>query len=165
MRTKVTLVLVFLNVALFAYIFHFERAWRTEAASREARRRVLGPEAARITTLEVEAPGGLRPVELDGALGTRRPVRQVLAAAAGARLPAGRQHRLPARRAIGFHPRAGIGKHVGRRHIVRERLRNHCKLGGRSAFATALLERHGFDVTNLAGGFEAWKKSVAPVSS
>ena len=58
MRTKVTLVLVFLNVALFAYIFRFERAWRTEAASREARRRVLGPEAARITTLEVEAPGG-----------------------------------------------------------------------------------------------------------
>jgi hypothetical protein len=58
MRTKVTLVLVFLNVALFAYIFHFERTWRTEAASREARRRVLGPEAARITTLEVEAPGG-----------------------------------------------------------------------------------------------------------
>jgi len=36
----------------------------------------------------------------------------------------------------------------------------HCKLGGRSAFATALLERHGFDVTNLAGGFEAWKKSA-----
>jgi hydroxyacylglutathione hydrolase len=36
----------------------------------------------------------------------------------------------------------------------------HCKLGGRSAFATALLERHGYDVTNLAGGFEAWKKSA-----
>lgn len=60
MRTKVTLVLVFLNVALFYFIFKFERNWRTEAASLEARRRVLGPEAADISTLEVTgtAPGG-----------------------------------------------------------------------------------------------------------
>ncbi len=60
MRTKVTLVLVFLNVALFFFIFTFERNWRTEAASREARRRVLGPESADISTLEVTstAPGG-----------------------------------------------------------------------------------------------------------
>ena len=43
MRTKVTLVLVFLNVALFFFIFKFERNWRTERASLEARRRVLGP--------------------------------------------------------------------------------------------------------------------------
>ena len=59
MRTKVTLVLIFLNVALFFFIFKFERNWRTEAASREARRRVLGPEAADIRTLEVRniAPG------------------------------------------------------------------------------------------------------------
>lgn len=57
MRTKVTLVLVFLNVALFFFIFKFERTWRTEAASREARRRVLGPEAADIRALEVSAPG------------------------------------------------------------------------------------------------------------
>lgn len=57
MRTKVTLVLVFLNVALFFFIFKFERNWRTEAASREARRRVLGPEAADIRALEVVAPG------------------------------------------------------------------------------------------------------------
>ncbi|MEY3773465.1 MAG: hypothetical protein RLZZ129_245, partial [Verrucomicrobiota bacterium] len=41
MRTKVTLVLVFLNVALFFFIFNFERHWRTERASLEARRRVL----------------------------------------------------------------------------------------------------------------------------
>ena len=53
MRTKVTLVLIFLNVALFFFIFKFERNWRTEAASREARRRVLGPEAADIRSLEV----------------------------------------------------------------------------------------------------------------
>ena len=39
MRTKVTLVLIFLNVALFFFIFKFERNWRTEAASKEARRR------------------------------------------------------------------------------------------------------------------------------
>jgi hypothetical protein len=59
-RTKVTLVLVFLNVALFFFIFTFERSWRTEAASREARRRVLGPESADISMLEVTstAPGG-----------------------------------------------------------------------------------------------------------
>ena len=30
MRTKVTLVLLFLNVVLFFFIFHFERDWRTE---------------------------------------------------------------------------------------------------------------------------------------
>lgn len=53
MRTKVTLVLVFLNVALFFFIFKFERNWRTEAASMEARRRVLGSEAADIRWLEV----------------------------------------------------------------------------------------------------------------
>lgn len=60
MRTKVTLVLIFLNVALFFFIFKFERNWRTEAASLEARRRVLGPEAADIRSIEVTstAPGG-----------------------------------------------------------------------------------------------------------
>lgn len=60
MRTKVTLVLVFLNAALFFFIFKFERTWRTERASLEARRRVLGPEAADIRTLAVTstAPGG-----------------------------------------------------------------------------------------------------------
>jgi hypothetical protein len=53
MRTKVTLVLIFLNVALFFFIFKFERNWRTEAASLEARRRVLGTEAGDIRRLEV----------------------------------------------------------------------------------------------------------------
>src|SRR5476651_574632 len=53
MRSKVTLVLLFLNVALFFFIFYFERDWRIERASREARRRVLGAEAANIRTLEV----------------------------------------------------------------------------------------------------------------
>jgi hypothetical protein len=58
MRTKVTLVLLFLNVALFFFIFKFERSWRTEAASLEARRRVLGGEAADIRSLEVTGPAG-----------------------------------------------------------------------------------------------------------
>ena len=56
MRTKVTLALLFLNVALFFFIFRFEREWRTEAASREARRLVLGPETANIRTLELTTP-------------------------------------------------------------------------------------------------------------
>ena len=53
MRSKVTLVLLFLNVALFFFIFYFERDWRIERASQEARRRVLGAEAANIRSLEV----------------------------------------------------------------------------------------------------------------
>src|SRR5688572_11396238 len=53
MRTKVTLVLVFLNVALFFFIFKFERNWRTADAALETRRRVFGPEAADIRTLQV----------------------------------------------------------------------------------------------------------------
>ena len=55
MRSKVTLVLLFLNVALFFFIFYFERDWRIERASLEARRRVLGPEAS-----DIRAPRGDR---------------------------------------------------------------------------------------------------------
>jgi hypothetical protein len=59
-RTKVTLVLIFLNVALFFFIFKFERQWRTDAQLLETRHRVLGAEAADIRTLEITsaAPGG-----------------------------------------------------------------------------------------------------------
>ena len=56
MRTKVTLVLIFLNVALFFFIFRFERNWRTEAETLETRRRVLGPEAADIRALTLTSP-------------------------------------------------------------------------------------------------------------
>jgi len=35
----------------------------------------------------------------------------------------------------------------------------HCQGGTRSAFATALLRREGFDATNVAGGFGAWEKA------
>lgn len=41
----------------------------------------------------------------------------------------------------------------------------HCALGGRSAAATAMLERLGFDATNVAGGFEAWKKAGLPTAA
>ncbi len=60
MRTKVTLVLLFLNVALFFFIFKFERSWRTERASLEARSQVFGAEVADIRTLTVTSatPGG-----------------------------------------------------------------------------------------------------------
>ena len=55
MRTKVTLVLVFLNVALFFFIFKFERQWMTGARARDARSRILGPEAADIRSLEIKS--------------------------------------------------------------------------------------------------------------
>jgi len=44
-----------------------------------------------------------------------------------------------------------------------ERLIVQCRTGKRSARATAFLERLGYDVTNLRGGIEAWKKASAPV--
>jgi hypothetical protein len=68
MRSKVTLVLLFLNVALFFFIFYFERDWRIERATNEARHRVLGVEAADIRSLEVAgaAPGSSYALELRG---------------------------------------------------------------------------------------------------
>jgi hypothetical protein len=51
MRTKVTLVLLFLNVVLFYYIFHFEKKWAAERELQEARRRVLPLEVAGIDSL------------------------------------------------------------------------------------------------------------------
>lgn len=65
MRTKVTLILLFLNVALFFFIFRFEREWRTEQAMLEARKRVFGPEAANIASLEIEGPAGSTPIRLE----------------------------------------------------------------------------------------------------
>jgi hypothetical protein len=68
MRSKVTLVLLFLNVALFFFIFYFERDWRIERTSNEARHRVLGVEAADIRNLEVTgtAPGSSFTLERRG---------------------------------------------------------------------------------------------------
>ncbi len=42
-----------------------------------------------------------------------------------------------------------------------EKILVHCKLGGRSAKAVALLQEHGFDnVWNVAGGIDAWAKQI-----
>ncbi len=57
MRTKITLLLLFLNVALFFFIFAFDQKWRTEELAAEARTRVLGPESANIQILEISGPG------------------------------------------------------------------------------------------------------------
>jgi Domain of unknown function (DUF4340) len=65
MRSKVTLVLLFLNVALFFFIFYFERDWRIERATNEARHRVLGVEAADIRTLEVSGPAPAQSFRLE----------------------------------------------------------------------------------------------------
>ncbi len=39
----------------------------------------------------------------------------------------------------------------------------NCRSGGRSARAAALLQKHGYNVVNLAGGMTAWEQSGAPV--
>ncbi len=51
MRSKVTIVLLFLNVVLFYYIFHYEKARLDERAVMEARKRVYGPEVATIDSI------------------------------------------------------------------------------------------------------------------
>jgi len=51
MRSKVTVVLLFLNVVLFAYIWFYDKPRIDELKTLEARRRVLGPEAASIDSL------------------------------------------------------------------------------------------------------------------
>jgi Domain of unknown function (DUF4340) len=68
MRTKITLVLLFLNAALFLYIFRFESGLRTERVAQEVRRRVLGGEAADIRSLRVvsTAAGGSYSLEKRG---------------------------------------------------------------------------------------------------
>jgi len=64
MRTKVTLFLLFLNVALFFFIFGFEREWRQDREAVDSRRRVLGAEAANIQYLEIAGEGLDTPVRL-----------------------------------------------------------------------------------------------------
>ncbi len=39
----------------------------------------------------------------------------------------------------------------------------HCRTSNRSAYATALLERHGYDATMLHGGFAAWTEAGGEV--
>ncbi len=58
MRSKVTVVLLFLNVVLFFYIFRFEEKWRAERANLEARRRVLPAEIASLDSFTRTLPSG-----------------------------------------------------------------------------------------------------------
>ncbi len=51
MRSKVTVVLLFLNVVLFSYIWFYDKPRIDERRTLEARRRVLGPEVATISAL------------------------------------------------------------------------------------------------------------------
>jgi hypothetical protein len=65
MRTKVTLVLLFLNVALFFFIVTFVRKWQTDQIWDQSRRRILGPETAVIQTLEIAGGRLAEPVRLE----------------------------------------------------------------------------------------------------
>ncbi len=65
MRTKVTLILLFLNVALFFFIFTFVRKWQTDRIWEESRRRVLGPETAVIQSLEITGGRLAEPVRIE----------------------------------------------------------------------------------------------------
>jgi adenylyltransferase/sulfurtransferase len=38
----------------------------------------------------------------------------------------------------------------------------HCKLGGRSAQAAAVLAAAGYDVVNMEGGITAWAREIDP---
>jgi hypothetical protein len=66
MRTKVTLVLLFLNVALFFFIFYVRQQWVTEERLQETRRRVLGPETGNIQSLEIAGGGSTIALEKRG---------------------------------------------------------------------------------------------------
>jgi hypothetical protein len=63
-RTKVTLVLLFLNVALFFFIFGFEREWRIREEAQRGRNRVLGSETSNIQALEISGPNLSEPIRL-----------------------------------------------------------------------------------------------------
>ena len=65
MRTKVTLVLLFLNVVLFFFIFTFARKWQTDQIWEQSRLRVLGPETAVIQSLEISGGRLAAPVRLE----------------------------------------------------------------------------------------------------
>lgn len=54
MRTKITLVLLLLNVALLAVILYTRHEWNAERALNEARRKVLGDEIVGLTAIEIK---------------------------------------------------------------------------------------------------------------
>ena len=65
MRTKVTLVLLFLNVALLAVIFYARRELQAEQEIARLSKRVLGDEAIGVTALEIAAAGQARVIRLE----------------------------------------------------------------------------------------------------
>ena len=65
MRTKITLVLVFLNVVLFAFIFYIEPHFRAEDSFTAAGSRVLGPEASDIAALEIVSRSSPQPLRIE----------------------------------------------------------------------------------------------------
>lgn len=67
MRTKVTLILILLNVALLAVIFYARREMETEQELARLSKRVLGPEAVGINSLEITSSGIDRKIRLERA--------------------------------------------------------------------------------------------------
>jgi hypothetical protein len=65
MRTKITLVLLFLNVAVFTFIFYIEPHFSTEDAFRQAGSHVLGPEATNIVALEISSRASPQPLRIE----------------------------------------------------------------------------------------------------
>jgi Domain of unknown function (DUF4340) len=65
MRTKITLVLLFLNVAVFAFIFYIEPHLITEESLRQTSNHVLGPEAANIIALEISSRASPQPLRIE----------------------------------------------------------------------------------------------------
>ena len=53
MRSKVTFILLALNLALFGYLLLSERPWSATQAIEDNRKRVLGPEAANLAAIEL----------------------------------------------------------------------------------------------------------------
>ncbi|HEY9250052.1 MAG TPA: hypothetical protein VIO38_13010, partial [Rariglobus sp.] len=65
MRTKVTLILVLLNVALLAVILYARREWQAEQALARLSKRVLGDEVIGIKSLEITAAGSEGRIRLE----------------------------------------------------------------------------------------------------
>lgn len=55
MRSKFTLILLALNLGVFGYLLYSERPWSATGRMDDNRRRVLGPEAASLSALEISS--------------------------------------------------------------------------------------------------------------
>lgn len=65
MRTKVTLVLLLLNVALLAVIIYARREWQADQESARFSKRVLGNEAIGMNSLEITSEGKTQRIRLE----------------------------------------------------------------------------------------------------